>query len=144
MHALRVLLIFILGTCISALGQAQDGKAPGPAKWEAEIRKIESRHRDHPPAAGGIVFAGSSSIRLWNLKKSFPDLALTNCGFGGSTIADSTHFASRILLPLKPRAIVFYAGDNDSAAGRSAEQISSDFRTFAETIHQALPDCRIL
>lgn len=83
-------------------------------------------------------------MRLWKLEKSFPDLPVVNCGFGGSTIPDSTHFASRILLPLKPRMIVFYAGDNDSSAGHSANRIAGNFKTFAETIHAALPECRIL
>lgn len=119
-------------------------KPTGPARWEAEIVKIEAQLKADRPAPGGVVFAGSSSIRLWDLKQGFPDLPLVNCGFGGSVIADSTHFASRLLIPLKPRLIVFYAGDNDSAKGLGAGRIAADFQTFAETIHTALPECRIL
>ncbi|RYG62074.1 hypothetical protein EON80_23430, partial [bacterium] len=40
--------------------------------------------------------------------------------------------------------IVFYAGDNDSANGLSAQRIASDFTAFAESVHAALPECRIL
>ncbi|RYD25794.1 MAG: hypothetical protein EOP86_26845, partial [Verrucomicrobiaceae bacterium] len=93
---------------------------------------------------GGIVFTGSSSIRLWKLDEAFPGLPVVNSGFGGSVIADSTHFAPRIVFPLKPRLIVFYAGDNDSANGLSAQRIASDFTAFAESVHAALPECRIL
>ena len=59
-------------------------------------------------------------------------------------IQDSTHFAPRLVIPLKPRLVVFYAGDNDSANGRSAARIAADFKAFADTIHAALPECRIL
>ena len=123
---------------------AETPKPTGPAKWEAEVAKLEADFKTHPPAPGGVVFAGSSSIRLWNLKKSFPNLALVNCGIGGSVIPDSTHFAPRLLLPLKPRLIVFYAGDNDSANGAPAVTIAEDFAAFATTINAALPECRIL
>ncbi len=119
-------------------------KPTGPLRWEPEIAKIETRLKATPPAPGGIFFAGSSSIRLWDLTASFPDLTLVNTGFGGSEIADSTHFAPRLLIPWQPRLIVFYAGDNDSANGLSAARIASDFQAFATKIHEALPACRIV
>ena len=112
--------------------------------WEPEIARIEAAIKETKPAPGGIVFNGSSSIRMWDLKSSFPDLTLFNAGFGGSMIDDSTHFAARVVLPLKPRLIVFYAGDNDSASGHSAARIADDFKAYAGTIHAALPECRVL
>ena len=137
-------LLLLLFTVFSLSAQEAPKKPAGPARWESEIAKIETRLKKTPPAPGGVVFAGSSSIRLWNLKNSFPDLPLVNCGFGGSMIADSTCFAPRLLLPLKPRLIVFYAGDNDSSNGHSASRIADSFKAFAVTIHKDLPDCRIL
>lgn len=113
-------------------------------RWEKEISEILERDAKNPPPAEGVVFAGSSSIRLWNLKESFPDLPAANRGFGGSCVADSTHFADRLILPLRPKFIVFYAGDNDSAEGLSAEQIAADFEEFTKRIHASLPECRIL
>lgn len=108
------------------------------AKWEKEIARIEKR------LAEPVFFVGSSSIRLWDVQKSFPGVAAVNVGFGGSQIPDSTHFAPRIILPFKPKAIVFYAGDNDIAAGRTPNQLAADFRAFAAEIHQHLPKTRIL
>lgn len=121
-----------------------DSKPTGFDKWEDEISKIEARRKEHPVAPGGIVFAGSSSIRLWKLEEAFPDLPVVNSGFGGSVVADSTHFAPRLVIPLKPRLIVFYAGDNDSANGLPAKRIADDFTAFANSIHTALPECRII
>ena len=38
-------------------------------KWEKDIVALEKRHREKPPEKGGIVFAGSSTIRQWDLAK---------------------------------------------------------------------------
>ena len=138
------LILLLLFTVFSLSAQEAPKKPTGPARWEAEVAKIETRLKEAPPAPDGVVFAGSSSIRLWDLKKSFPDLPLVNCGFGGSIIADSTWFAPRLLLPWKPRLIVLYAGDNDSSEGHTATRIADNFKAFAATIQKDLPDCRIL
>src|SRR3954447_15119059 len=86
----------------ASLGQPQLPVAPPPhpfdpfAKWEKNILAIEKRLKDSPPKPGGVFFAGSSSIVQWDLKKWFPDAGYVNVGFGGSVIADSTHFAPRV------------------------------------------------
>jgi lysophospholipase L1-like esterase len=113
------------------------------AKWEKNIAAIEKRLAAHPPKPGGVFFVGSSSIVRWDLKKSFPGHDYVNVGFGGSTIPDSTHFASRIITPYKPATIVFYAGDNDIAQKRKPEQVRDDFRAFVATARKANPSCRI-
>jgi lysophospholipase L1-like esterase len=118
---------------------------PAPVdKWEKEIAGIEARLKADPPKPGGVVFAGSSTIRLWDLKKSFPEKGYINVGFGGSQIADATKYAPRIILPLKPKAIVFYSADNDLNAKRTPEQVRDDFRAFAKVVHDVLPTTKIL
>jgi len=140
MRALTVLTFVALG--ISVVGQpAKD--AERFAKWEKEVAAVEKRQTENPPEKGGIVFAGSSTIRLWDLSKSFPDWKATNSGFGGSEIRDVTHFAGRLVFKHEPRAIVFYAGDNDINSGRPPDQVLADFRVFAEATHKALPKTRI-
>ncbi len=114
------------------------------AKWEKEVKGIETRLAKNPPAAGGVLFVGSSSIRLWDTAKAFPDLASANVGFGGSEVRDCTHFIPRLVAPHKPKTIVFYAGDNDIANGRTAEQVRDDFAAFVAAVRKPLPDCRVL
>src|SRR5262249_16691486 len=64
--------------------------------------------------------------------------------FGGSHLADSAHFAPRLVVKYEPRLVVLYAGDNDLAAGKTPEQVADDFRAFVKTVHEALPKTRIL
>jgi len=114
------------------------------ARWEKNILVIEKRLKENPPEPGAVFFAGSSSIVQWDLKKWFPEAGYVNVGFGGSIIPDSTHFAPRILTPYKPGTIVFYAGDNDIAQGRTPEQLRDDFRAFVAAVRKDNPACRVL
>ena len=60
--------------------QAQDQAPP----FEADIKKFEAEDAKNPPAKGGIVFVGSSSIVRWkSLKEDFPGYNVINRGFGG-------------------------------------------------------------
>jgi lysophospholipase L1-like esterase len=133
------LTIFVLA--VAALARAAD-EAPVDS-LEKEILAFEAQDRQQAPEAGGVLFLGSSSIRMWETAKAFPDARIINRGFGGSQIADSVQFAGRIAIPYKPRLIVFYAGDNDIAAGKSAGEVFSDFKTFTGKIHAALPETRV-
>jgi lysophospholipase L1-like esterase len=114
------------------------------ARWEKAIAAFEDKDKESPPPHKGVVFVGSSSIRFWNLGKSFPGVDAINRGFGGSQLADSVHFAPRIVLPYEPRTVVLYAGDNDLAAGKTPEQVAADFAEFAKVIHAKLPKTRIV
>src|SRR5690606_19142180 len=105
----------------------------------------EAADKMNPPQKGGIVFTGSSSIRLWKtLAKDFPHHNVLNRGFGGSQISDAIQFIDRIVLPYEPRMIVMYCGGIDLNAGESPEQVAGDFRTFTEKVREKLPSLRIL
>src|SRR5687767_6268870 len=60
------------------------------ARWEKEIAAYEAADRKNPPKKGGVLFIGSSTIRLWKtLAEDFPSVNVINRGFGGSEIVDS-------------------------------------------------------
>ncbi len=113
-----------------------------PERWEKEITAIEKRIEVGKSPDGSVLFVGSSSIRLWKLDESFPELKTSNHGFGGSHLSDSVHFFDRIVAPVKPSVIVVYAGDNDIAAGKTPETVHDDFSRFADLVHQKVPTCR--
>jgi len=115
-------------------------------RWEPAIKKFEEADKLSPPPQNAIVFIGASSIVRWNLQESFPELGAQaiNRGFGGSLAADSTRYADRIVIPYKPRMVVFYAGDNDVEANHTPQQIADDFTAFERKVHAALPQTQIV
>ena len=119
-------------------------KPTGPARFETEIAAFEKWDAKNAVPKDSILFVGSSSVRLWESAEAFPGLPVINRGFGGSTIPDSTHFADRIIFKYNPRTIVFYAGDNDIAAGRSPDRVVTDYEAFAKAIHEKLPETRLI
>ena len=118
----------------------------GQDRWESAIKKFEEADKLSPPPQNAIVFIGASSIVRWNLKESFPELGAQaiNRGFGGSLAADSTRYADRIVIPYKPRMVVFYAGDNDVEANHTPQQITDDFVAFERKVHAALSQTQIV
>lgn len=112
------------------------------AKWEKDIAAIEAKIQSGESPQGSILFVGSSSIRLWNLKESFPERVTANHGFGGSQMADSVHFFERIVVPVKPSVIVVYAGDNDIAQKKTPQVVAENFAQFAAKVKEHLPECR--
>ncbi len=112
-------------------------------RWASAMVAFEEADRTSPPPQGGVVFTGSSSIRRWDLEKSFPGKGYINRGFGGSQISDAIRHIDTLVLKHKPRLVVFYSGDNDVQSGKSADTVFADLKTFAGKIHAALPQTRI-
>ena len=112
-------------------------------KWETSIRKVETQDKESPQPKMANSFVGSSSIRMWKLDESFPKFKTINRGFGGSEIADSIHFADRIILKHQPAVILLYAGYNDISRGKSAETVTADFPKFVSVVRKELPKVEI-
>lgn len=140
---LRKFLIPLL--CLVLGIPAALAQTPPAAPFADEIAAFEAADARAMPARHGVLFLGSSSIRLWEgLGRDFPGMKAINRGFGGSKIADSIRYAERIAIPYAPRTIVFYAGDNDIADGNTPQQVLADFRALAAKVHATLPKTRIL
>lgn len=112
-------------------------------RWAKDMAAFEQQDQQKPSLPGGIVFVGSSSIRLWDLERSFPGMKIVNRGFGGSQIADSVRHADLLVVRHKPRTVVMYAGDNDIAGGKTPQDVADDFKAFVGKVHAALPQARI-
>jgi len=142
-NSLYVLVgLLLLAPWRASLGAAAD---PDFSKWEKEIAAFERADAKNPPPQGGVLFIGSSTIRMWGtLAKDFPEHRVLNRGFGGSQIVDSTHFAERIIFPYAPRMVVLRAGGNDLWAGKSAEQVFTDFKDFVAQVQGKRPDTEIV
>jgi lysophospholipase L1-like esterase len=140
---LPLVILLILGVA-SRGASAQEKKTKGPERFEKEIAAYEAQDRENPPPNGQILFTGASTIRRWTtLAQDFPEHKVMNRGFGGSQIADATHFAERIIFPYQPRAIFIRSGGNDLNAGKSVEQVFDDYKAFVEKVHGKLPNTTI-
>lgn len=139
---IRYTMLLLLFLCVPTLY----AKDPDPQRWENIIAKFEKQDQAMPPPAGAVLFTGSSSIALWkDVGKHFPEHAVLNRGFGGSTLPEVNHFLDRVVLKYRPRIVVLFCGGNDMAAyQRPPEQVLADFQTFCKRIHEKLPETRIL
>ncbi|WP_164976170.1 SGNH/GDSL hydrolase family protein [Oleiharenicola lentus] len=136
----RLLLHFTLLSTLLALFASA-----APEAWLKEIDALTAHDATQPPAKGGVVFVGSSSIRLWKtLAEDFPGVPVINRGFGGSELADSVFYLDRVVLPYQPRRVVVFAGTNDLKNGRTPEAVAADFKAFRTRLHAALPEAKLL
>ncbi len=80
-----------------------------------------------------LWFIGSSSIRGWDtLGRDMAPWAVHNRGINGALLAS---IALRFGLETErraPEAIILYAGENDIATGRTADQVLGDLKTFLD------------
>ena len=114
-------------------------------RWKESFDLFAAADLKQAPKPGGVLFVGSSSIRLWDsLEQDFQALPIvTKRGFGGSRLSDCSEHVSKLVLPYKPRLVIVYAGDNDLAEGATPADVLTSFKRFVEAVHRELPETRI-
>jgi lysophospholipase L1-like esterase len=132
-------LLFVALAGVATFSRSSSAQAPAADKWEKTIAAFEAEDAKSPPPKDAVLFVGSSSIRLWDLKKSFPDLPTINRGFGGSQMSDAAQYAKRLITSYKPRLIVLYEGDNDLAAKKTPADVAADFDRLLKLVRADLP-----
>ncbi len=140
---LSLLIVLLIGLSSTAPTDSYGQADPDPRRFDGEIAAFRMWDSKNVSPESPILFVGSSSIRMWATAHLFPDRPVVNRGFGGSHISDVIFFIDDTVLRYRPRTIVFYAGDNDVADGKSAEQVRDDFVHFARLVHDRLPHTRI-
>jgi lysophospholipase L1-like esterase len=136
------LCVFALALSAASVG-GQTTPAPALGLEEgfsAEIARFAEADRLAPPTDCQVLFVGSSSIVKWreNLAVDMAPMPVINRGFGGSHIEHLNRWFEQIVAPYRPRAIVFYAGENDIDAGKSVDRVVADFDEFMRRKTQAL------
>ncbi len=142
----------LLGVCalllasMGTLHARADTATPSPfAAWQPTIDDFAAADLKRRPDGNGVLFVGSSTIRMWrNLAEDFRQQPVViNRGFGGSTLADCNYFARQLVLQYRPAQVLVYAGDNDLAMGRTPAQVLDTFVRFVSTVRDELPNARI-
>ncbi|RYZ95938.1 MAG: hypothetical protein EOP47_24835 [Sphingobacteriaceae bacterium] len=136
---LKLLLLFILAI-FTLQARAQTG-----FPFDNEVRHFKKQDSLNAPKPGGILFIGSSSIKLWDdLEKRFAGKPIIKRGLGGSQLCGwVNYYLPYVVFPYKPKKIFFYAGENDIAAGRKAEDVLADFKKLHTMLRDSLPKAKI-
>ncbi len=139
---LLIALLFILATPAWA---ASPAPSEATALWDAPLAAFAAADSKRAPPPDGVLFVGSSSIRLWDgLEHDFAALPVViNRGFGGSKLSDCVHYLDRLVIRYRPRLVLVYAGDNDLAEGKTAADVLRQFEAFVQGVHASLPATRI-
>jgi lysophospholipase L1-like esterase len=124
---------------------AENGRWPDPARLSAEVAAFAHADSVAPPPAGAVLFAGSSSIRMWHprLARDMAPLTVVPRGFGGSTMRDLLLDLDPLVIAPHPRAVVLYEGDNDLVEGLAPGTIFAVFDSLITRLHAALPGARV-
>jgi len=138
---LACFLVTLFGLPLVTQAQVAD---PNPQRFTSEINAFTLWDAKNSVPANGVLFVGSSSIRMWKTAEKFPMLTVINRGFGGAHISDVLHYLDETTLAYAPNAIVFYAGDNDIAGDKTPKRVLRDYQRFVERVHASLPDTPII
>lgn len=99
------------------------------------------RAQANAPQTSKILFIGSSIFAFWtHLSEQMAPLPVVNRAFPGAVTEDMLNRAGQLVLPYKPRIIVYYCGSNDVSAGEPAEAILGRTKQFIKIIHDKLPN----
>ena len=144
--------ISAIGLCLAWTSAHADttvaaAASPSPAlndRWRDTFAAFDAADQAKAPAPGGVVFVGSSSIRLWSdLESQFGEVRVVKRGFGGSRLLDCSENVQRLVVRYEPRLVVVYAGENDLAEGRTPQEVLHSFQAFVAGVHRALPNTRV-
>jgi lysophospholipase L1-like esterase len=88
---------------------------------------------DGPQGKCALWFIGSSSIHRWfTLKDDMKPWIANNRGIDGATFLELGPRFAADPSPVPPDAIILYAGENDIAGGRTAQQSIADLNRFLD------------
>jgi lysophospholipase L1-like esterase len=145
---LALLLALTWFAVASAVGAEPVGRAaptPPSLRWSESLAAFAAADLHRGVQPGGVLFLGSSSIRLWDdLETQFGTLPVViKRGVGGAKLSDFVHYLDRLVIPYRPRLVLIYAGDNDLAEGETPDEVLRQFTAFVDGVHAVLPQTRI-
>lgn len=134
------LILLLFGCAFTANVFAQQG-----FPFDNEIRAFKHQDSISFPKPNGILFIGSSSIRLWSdLEQRFADKPIIKRGVGGSELWQLVdYYTPYILFPYHARKIFIYAGENDIANGKTAQFVADEFAKLWVMINKQAPKTEI-
>lgn len=133
-------LLLVIVLCGVIFSNAQD-----PKRFQKEIDALTNREYRFSPDKELVVFAGSSSIRMWtDVQAVFPQYNVINNGFGGSHFSDLIYYYDEVIGSYDPDYLFIYEGDNDIASGKDPKKVRDEARMLVNRIKQDKPETKII
>ena len=138
--------ILLLVVSLSPWSTLQERDDPTISRWEKDIARLESIQQNETTRSG-IVFYGSSSIRLWDqIERDMRPWPVIQRGYGGAKLTDVLFYAPRILGPHlgennpdRCRAVVLFVANDisgDRDADKTPKQVGDTFRKLLDWIRR--------
>ena len=133
-------LLSILFLAFTLFATAQD-----PNRFKEQVDELVNQEYNFSTNKKLVVFAGSSSIRMWkDVADYFPDFNVINNGFGGSHFSDLLYFYNQLILKPAPEILFVYEGDNDIASNKKPGKILKEAKQLAAKIQHDLPETHVV
>lgn len=133
-------VLFLLLLSCSPLKQYRD--LPEVKDWEPEIEKLTAKGQTEQYSNDAVIFAGSSSIRLWNtLAEDMKPYDVIQRGYGGAKLSDFAVYSEKIFSPLPGRALVMFIANDitGSDKDKSPEEVKKLFLNVVKTFRKSHP-----
>ena len=140
MRNLIIILFSLFLLSCSPLGKYRD--LPEVKSWENDIKKFEQLDKSHKYPTDAILFAGSSSIRLWtSLEQDMLPYEVIQRGYGGAKLSDFAVYAGRIFDPHPCKAIVIFIANDitGTVQDKTPKDVASLFNNVLNTIRKEHP-----
>ena len=135
-----IVLTFLLVVSCSPLRIYSD--LPEVKAWEPEIEKLTAPGQTEQYSNDAVIFAGSSSIRLWKtLAEDMKPYNVIQRGYGGAKLSDYAVYAGKIFSPLPGRALVLFIANDitGSEKDKSPEEVKKLFLNVVKTFRKNHP-----
>lgn len=132
-----IVLTFLLVVSCSPLRIYSD--LPEVKAWEPEIEKLTAPGQTEQYSDDAVIFAGSSSIRLWKtLAEDMKPYNVIQRGYGGAKLSDYAVYAGKIFSPLPGRALVLFIANDitGSEKDKSPEEVKKLFLNVVKTFRK--------
>ena len=145
MKCLCLVLVVLLTSCTINRSVKFENSYRSPEKFAKEVASYEAKDKKSPSPKGAVVITGSSSVRMWQnrIHKDLKELTIVPRGFGGSNMNDLLHYSDQLILKHKPRAVVIYEGDNDTAQDIAPLQVIGKLKSLKHKLLASNRNIRI-
>lgn len=142
MNKIRHILLIGVLLLIACSPLKNYSELPEVKAWETEIAKFENLDKTETYPSDAVIFAGSSSIRLWTtLKDDMEPYSIIQRGYGGAKLSDFTFYADRILSPHPCRALVIFIANDitGTSQDKTPEEVKKLFLNLLKTFRRSHP-----